>query len=542
MKQNYVPTSLGQFLNENRSITLTRKYGQKEPVVIGSRAPLRNQVLSFVAENVKVSKVELKKFITGLNEGNVSPTAVNMWLKRNEKYFVTETKGITTSYKLSNLGQKLVKMLVPETETISESEEKCGCVKRPVRPKRSVISEEKEEDDEECEDETCDFKDKGKKGIHDEACKESVETREERIKKIIENIKAKRAAQLFEEEEEVDPADELDSDDVKAEDEKEPPEEEEDDTEEHEEEETPEEEAEEHEGEEEAPEGEDDGRTEISDFVIEVDDVEEAIAELAELGIPAEKVLDGGEGEDLMGGDEQAPEGEDELELPAEGTEEAPADDFDLELGGEIEGEEEPEVEESVTGMAQSEVKKRKLGGVKPKLTPNLKEAGEEEDELELAPPAEGEEDELGLPPEEGGDELELPAEGGEEIPAESDELEMPDETTAVGGTQIKVAAEHWPKLKSWLENKGVDIESTFGDIEVEGEEADEDEISFDGLEDLEGEEGEEEEKEGEEKPEEEEKEEKPEEEEDEKKEEKKDDKKGGFQPGKKGVNPFPKK
>ena len=56
MKQNYVPTSLDQYLNENKSITLTRQYGDKEAVVVGSRAPLRNQVLSYVLENKKVTR------------------------------------------------------------------------------------------------------------------------------------------------------------------------------------------------------------------------------------------------------------------------------------------------------------------------------------------------------------------------------------------------------------------------------------------------------------------------------------------------------
>ena len=52
-KQSYVPTTLGQYLNENRSITLTRQYGDKDAVVVGSRAPLRNQVLAYVMENAK---------------------------------------------------------------------------------------------------------------------------------------------------------------------------------------------------------------------------------------------------------------------------------------------------------------------------------------------------------------------------------------------------------------------------------------------------------------------------------------------------------
>ena len=116
-KQNYVPTTLGQYLNENRSITLTRKYGGKDPVVVGSRAPLRNKVLSFVSENVKVSKINLKKFIAGLNETSKNPVAAaNMWLKRNQKFFVTENKNGIVSYKLSKLGEKLIVILNNEEQ------------------------------------------------------------------------------------------------------------------------------------------------------------------------------------------------------------------------------------------------------------------------------------------------------------------------------------------------------------------------------------------------------------------------------------------
>ena len=69
MKQNYVPITLDQYLNESKTITLKRGYGERKPVVVGSNAPIRNQILAYVAENQSVSKGDLKRFIAGLNEG-----------------------------------------------------------------------------------------------------------------------------------------------------------------------------------------------------------------------------------------------------------------------------------------------------------------------------------------------------------------------------------------------------------------------------------------------------------------------------------------
>ena len=115
-RKSYVPTTLGQYLNENKSITLTRKYGEKQPVVVGSRAPMRNAVLSYVAENAKVSRVSLKRFIAGLNETSKNPAAAaNMWLKRNQRFFESSNAGGVTTYKLSKLGEKLVNVIQPQT-------------------------------------------------------------------------------------------------------------------------------------------------------------------------------------------------------------------------------------------------------------------------------------------------------------------------------------------------------------------------------------------------------------------------------------------
>ena len=120
MKKQYVPTTLSSFLIESKSITLKRGYGERDPIVVSANAPLRTQVLSFVAESKKVSKGELKQFIAGLNETSKNPgAAANMWIKRNSKFFVAESKNGETFYKLSSIGKRLAN-LAPTG--ISESE------------------------------------------------------------------------------------------------------------------------------------------------------------------------------------------------------------------------------------------------------------------------------------------------------------------------------------------------------------------------------------------------------------------------------------
>lgn len=123
MMKNYVHTSIDGYLNEGRSILLKRKYGENSPVTVSPNAPLRNQVLSYVAESRKVSKTDLKKFIAGANENSKNPVAAaNMWVKRNQKYFITENRNGKTYYKLSNLGKKLVERLnLKQAENVNEN-------------------------------------------------------------------------------------------------------------------------------------------------------------------------------------------------------------------------------------------------------------------------------------------------------------------------------------------------------------------------------------------------------------------------------------
>lgn len=121
MSKTYVPDSLSEYLGESKSITLKRKYGERPTITAGTQAPLRNQVLSFVAENVSVSKLDLKRFIVGLKEGGSTPAAANMFIKRNARFFITESKNGITYFKLSNLGQRLVSKYSQPSPIISES-------------------------------------------------------------------------------------------------------------------------------------------------------------------------------------------------------------------------------------------------------------------------------------------------------------------------------------------------------------------------------------------------------------------------------------
>lgn len=109
MAKNYVSVTLDQYVNESNSITLKRGYKDRTPVVVGASAPIRNQVLSYVAEGKKISSSDLKRFVAGLNETNSNPNAAaTMWLRRNSKFFVSENVQGRTFYKLSIIGKRLV--------------------------------------------------------------------------------------------------------------------------------------------------------------------------------------------------------------------------------------------------------------------------------------------------------------------------------------------------------------------------------------------------------------------------------------------------
>ena len=551
-KQNYVPTSLDQYLNENKSITLTRQYGNKNSVVVASRAPLRNQVLAYVMENEKVTRTELKKFIFGLNEGKAKPAAVNMFLKRNEKFFVTESKGSETIYKLSKLGEKLIQTLAPTKQSVSISESKkvneygsvnlggyntnddqgetiegmykslknegytnLKLVYNDITNQMMITTPHNEfeltfipegelaavSDSDEWGWSAVDNMKGDLQAFGDdddfvsqdkayEAFKELIdgsrvneldeETQEDRIEKIVEQILLKRAKSVneAEEAEEETPEEETEEETDNAEAEVEDAEDDaeaEDDVED-----DVEDEASEDDVEDETPEEDvvDDDRVEVTEFIITVDDVASAIEELGDLGIEASEVGMESDVEDDLGAEddlEEVPAENDDLDIDLEDDDdlegEEEVDDFDLDLGGELEGED--EVEESVTGMEQQEKEK----------WPNLTEEDEDvTDELSM-------DDVEELPAETEVADPEAEEVEGEDEPLEDEPLEDEPEDVEGGGNQIRVSADNWEALRGWLEAKGVDIEEMFGgEIELEGEEGDvEDEISFDGLEDIDG-------------------------------------------------------
>jgi hypothetical protein len=425
MKMNYVPMTLDQYLNESKSITLKRGYGEKKPVVVGVNAPIRNQVLAYVAENQRVSKGKLKRFIADLNECSKNPNAsAIMWLKRNSQFFVAESKEGQAFFKLSPVGKRLADRFVstPLTEKKTEIKDDYDFVDtKKGYPRKGIYDG--TEGEEECE--TC-----GKEKEKCE-CKESIiEFRKAKIEAIIERIKAKRAQELTEKAEimgkdpiartekrkdkldgkldknlhnQLEPEQDKDENEFskfpeekggkkinEAEEEKK----EEDELsfddldlggEEEKEEESKGEEGEEKE---EKPEGEEseDEKVEITEFIITVTNAEEAVKELDELGVPAEKVEDEKEKEENTESEEKEDEDEEKhTESP--------------DLGEAAEGEEEPTTEE-----------------------------------------------------------------------------------------KIKVSVDYWEKLKGWLEEKGVDVEEMFGgEIEVEDEEKPEGEEGEDeeGTEDF---------------------------------------------------------
>jgi len=431
--KNYAPVTLDQYINESKSITLKRGYGAKQPVVVGASAPIRNQVLAYVAEGQRVKSADLKRFVAGLNETNANPAAAaTMWLRRNGKFFVTESRQGVTYYKLSPLGQRLVNRFASPAGI---SEAKKYDFKDPKTKEPGIVDKDKEELEEcgvkEAHDlggrlssklhnllsKDQDKDDKEFDGFEDEITKKGnplgvlTEERRKRIEQIIENIKSRQEKPLNEEEEEEKEekeegsADELSFDDLDlGSEEKEEGDEKEAEGEEEEaegEEEKEEGEEEEAEGEEEKEEGEED-KVEITEFILTVDDVDAAIEELEEKGVTAEKVVDpDAEPEE---GEEEAYK-KDEISVKAEdwdelkGWLEEKGVDVEEMFGGEIEVEEvedEEEGEEGEEGDMDLDLGGEEGEGEEGEGL-DLDLAGEDDEELELDLEGEGEEVEESL-------------------------------------------------------------------------------------------------------------------------------------------------
>ena len=403
MKKQYVQVTLDAYLNESKSITLKRGYGKRKPVVVGAQAPLRNQILAFVSESQKVSKFELKRFIAGLNETSKNPVAAaNMWIKRNAKFFIIENKSGVTYFKLSKIGKRLTSHLKPISISEQGPQPKPGSYDFIDRKKGYARPGIYDEEDEESE--------------LDEEIDEIDEAQKVRIKKIIENIKAKRNKKLNEaDEDEVKDDDEVDKKDKDEDDELtfddldlDSDEDKDKDEDKDEDKEDGEEKEDKEVGDEDKEDGED--KVEITEFIITVDNVDEAIDELSELEVTAEKVLDE-EGEEI---EDQVKVSADDWEALRGWLEEKGVDIEEM-FGGEIEVEDEDEIkpEENLEDVEDLE-DLGDLEGDKDLEGPDSEEFSLEldDDELDLEPEKDVEESVAGI----GGEEIEKPPIQGKEV------------------------------------------------------------------------------------------------------------------------------
>jgi len=152
--KKYVSSDFNKYLLESKTILLKRKYGERPTIMASINGPVRNKVLSFVAESGSVSKRELKEFILGLKENRSNLAAANMFLKRNAKYFITENRNGITYYKLSDLGRRLFNRLT-SIEDLNISESKRIPINEPKRKPLDVTL-----DDEDLEDRDFDLEDR----------------------------------------------------------------------------------------------------------------------------------------------------------------------------------------------------------------------------------------------------------------------------------------------------------------------------------------------------------------------------------------------
>lgn len=103
---------LTESLNEGRrNVIVKRKYTDNYPAVgVGSYAPVREKILSFVAENGgRVTLDEIKEFISSVNEDGEDININGAWLRQNKKYLKRESKGGETKYSITNLGTRYLK-------------------------------------------------------------------------------------------------------------------------------------------------------------------------------------------------------------------------------------------------------------------------------------------------------------------------------------------------------------------------------------------------------------------------------------------------
>ena len=100
-----------EFLSEGH-IVVKRKYTDAHPEKkVGNKAPIREKILSFLAEQGKVNKDQMMEFINGLNEESGGNTS-RKWLNKNTHLVNVTKKGDEKIYSLTKLGRKLHEKLV----------------------------------------------------------------------------------------------------------------------------------------------------------------------------------------------------------------------------------------------------------------------------------------------------------------------------------------------------------------------------------------------------------------------------------------------
>ena len=211
--KKYVSSDFNKYLLESKTILLKRKYGERPTIMASINGPVRNKVLSFVAESGSVSKRELKEFILGLKENRSNLAAANMFLKRNAKYFITENRNGITYYKLSDLGRRLFNRLT-SIEDLNISESKRIPINEPKRKPLDVTLDDEDLEDRDFDLEDRDFDDEDLEEYTEE--KQEVETDqfeyEEDNDKIQLTYYKNPDAHEFEEDDELEESEEFDED------------------------------------------------------------------------------------------------------------------------------------------------------------------------------------------------------------------------------------------------------------------------------------------------------------------------------------------
>jgi hypothetical protein len=227
---------------------LKRKYGKDGHVIASLNGPKRNKILEFVNIHGKVDIRSLRIFISNLNESKHNSSAsTSMWMKRNEKYFIRESKNGGIYYKLSPLGKRLLKSVNEGKENRADNK-----LVEEILSNASTYKREIEKANESIKQDPTSVKSLRKKELIEELIKLN---EEEDTKKMLLDDTDDDAADDFSDEDLSSDADDTDVDDTDV-----------DDT--------------------------DVEKVEITEFILTVDDVDAAIEELEAKDIIASKVPD----------------------------------------------------------------------------------------------------------------------------------------------------------------------------------------------------------------------------------------------------------